>query len=44
MRDVVAYGEETIREVPGQWMCWFGLWQMWDKAREIMEQKANKKG
>ncbi|MBN2026814.1 MAG: hypothetical protein JW854_08665 [Actinobacteria bacterium] len=44
MREVVAYGEETIREVPGQWLCWFGLWQMWDKAREIMEQKDRKKG
>ncbi|RJP35460.1 MAG: hypothetical protein C4536_00600 [Actinobacteria bacterium] len=44
MREVVAYGEETIRDIPGQWISWFGLWQWWDNAREIMEKKAGKQG
>lgn len=44
MREVVAYGEQTIRDVPGQWISWFGLWQWWDQAREILEKKAQKNG
>jgi lauroyl/myristoyl acyltransferase len=44
MREVVDYGEQTIRDIPGQWLSWFGLWQWWDKAREIMEKKAQKQG
>ena len=44
MGEVVRYGEEIIREIPGQWISWFGLWSFWDKAREIMESKARKQG
>ena len=40
MREVVSFGETTIRDIPGQWLSWFGLWQWWDKAREIMEKKG----
>lgn len=42
IREVVKYGEEIIREIPGQWISWFGLWGFWDKGREIMESKAKK--
>ncbi|MEW6554309.1 MAG: lysophospholipid acyltransferase family protein [Actinomycetota bacterium] len=34
MAEVVKAGERPIRETPGQWMSWFGLWQWWDKAAE----------
>jgi len=37
MTAVAKAGEDLIRETPGQWMSWFGLWQWWDKAAEIME-------
>ncbi len=44
MREVVKRGEEAIRDAPGQWISWFGLWQWWDNAREIMEKEAAKQG
>jgi len=44
MREVVANGEQAIREAPGQWISWFGLWQWWDNALEIMDKKAKKQG
>lgn len=40
MREVVKAGERTIREAPGQWMSWFGLWAWWDQAREILERSG----
>ncbi len=39
MREVTRRGEQLIRMAPGQWMSWFGLWQWWDTAREILESK-----
>lgn len=39
MGEIIRKGEELIRMAPGQWMSWFGLWQWWDTAREIMERK-----
>jgi len=39
MREVTMRGEQLIRMAPGQWMSWFGLWQWWDTAREIIERK-----
>jgi lauroyl/myristoyl acyltransferase len=39
MREVTRKGEQLIRMAPGQWMSWFGLWQWWDTAREILERK-----
>jgi lauroyl/myristoyl acyltransferase len=43
LQEVVRYGEGIIREIPGQWISWFGLWSFWDNAREIMEKKAEKR-
>ena len=37
MTEVTTAGEKIIREAPGQWMSWFGLWQWWDKAAEMVE-------
>jgi lauroyl/myristoyl acyltransferase len=39
MREVMAASERMIREAPGQWISWFGLWQWWDEARKILESK-----
>jgi lauroyl/myristoyl acyltransferase len=39
MEEVTGRGERLIRMAPGQWMSWFGLWQWWDTAQEIMERK-----
>jgi lauroyl/myristoyl acyltransferase len=36
-----AAGEEMIRGAPEQWMCWFGLWRWWEKARELQEQEGH---
>jgi len=44
LQEVVKTGEETIREVPDQWISWFGLWGFWDDAREILEKKTEKRG
>ncbi|MDD3717785.1 MAG: lysophospholipid acyltransferase family protein [Actinomycetota bacterium] len=44
MQEVVKCGEEIIREIPGQWMSWFGLWSFWQGARDIMEGKAKQRG
>jgi lauroyl/myristoyl acyltransferase len=44
MREVVKGGEEIIREIPGQWISWFGLWSFWENAREIMEEKQRSTG
>lgn len=44
MGKVVKDAEEMIRMVPGQWISWFGLWQWWDTAKEIMERKGTAGG
>ena len=35
MQQVAGSGEKQIREAPGQWMNWFGLWHWWGKAGEL---------
>lgn len=40
MEKAAAVGERIVREAPEEWMCWFGLWRWWDKARELQEQRA----
>jgi len=35
MEKVIAAGERQVRMIPDQWMCWFGLWRWWEKAKEI---------
>ncbi len=42
MDEVVKYAEDIIREFPGQWISWFGLWSFWEEAAKIMESKAKK--
>lgn len=41
MGEVVAAEEEFIREAPGQWMSWFGLWTWWEQAQEILEKAGS---
>jgi lauroyl/myristoyl acyltransferase len=36
MGEVVAAEESFIREAPGHWMSWFGLWSWWEQAQEIL--------
>ena len=35
MAEVTRAGEAMIREAPGQWMSWFGIRQLWEKAEEL---------
>lgn len=35
MEKVIAAGEKQVRMIPDQWMCWFGLWRWWEKAKEL---------
>jgi KDO2-lipid IV(A) lauroyltransferase len=32
MQEVAQRGETMIREAPGQWMSWFGLWEWWEQG------------
>lgn len=41
MGEVVAAEEKFIREAPGQWMSWFGLWSWWERAQEILEKAGS---
>ncbi|MBN2025844.1 MAG: hypothetical protein JW854_03715 [Actinobacteria bacterium] len=34
MEKVMDAGQNMIREDPGQWMSWFGIWHWWDKAAQ----------
>ena len=34
-QQVARAGERIIKEAPEQWMSWFGLWRLWDKAEEL---------
>ena len=43
MEEVVRDAEKIIRMVPEQWISWFGLWQWWDAAKEILEGKSSGK-
>ncbi len=40
MREVVKAGERQIREDPGQYWSWFGLWAWWEKAEELMRKES----
>lgn len=40
MEKLAAVGEKMVREAPGLWMCWFGLWRWWEKAEELLEKRA----
>jgi lauroyl/myristoyl acyltransferase len=42
MTEVTRVGGEIIREAPGQWMSWFGLWQWWEKAAQIERKNAER--
>lgn len=36
MGEVARVGEVMIREAPEQWMSWFGIKQLWDRAEELL--------
>jgi phosphatidylinositol dimannoside acyltransferase len=44
MREVVRAGEEMVRQDPGQWMSWFGLWHWWDRAEELAAGELKESG
>ncbi len=44
LQEIAGHGEDVIREAPGQWMSWFGLWSFWDSARELATKKAGGRG
>jgi hypothetical protein len=35
MRLVVEAGEKQIMQDPCQWMSWFGLMRLWERAAEL---------
>jgi lauroyl/myristoyl acyltransferase len=35
MTEVAKTGESMIREAPGQWMSWFGIRRLWEKAEGL---------
>lgn len=39
MEKAALAGEKMVREAPEQWMCWFGLWHWWDRAKELQEKR-----
>jgi KDO2-lipid IV(A) lauroyltransferase len=45
MQEVVEAGERMIRQAPGQWMSWFGLWHWWEEGEKLSrEAKARGEG
>jgi lauroyl/myristoyl acyltransferase len=42
MTEVAKMGECMIREAPGQWMSWFGIRRLWEKA-ERLEAKGGRR-
>ncbi len=36
MEKVFAAAEKMVRENPGEWMCWFGLWHWWEKGEKLL--------
>jgi len=40
MELVVRDAERIIHMAPEQWISWFGLWQWWDTAKEMIERKG----
>lgn len=39
MEKVFAAAEKMIRQSPGEWMCWFGIWHWWEKGQRLLSGK-----